>query len=65
MVGLDSLGRENMTIENGFAIFQDDTVVSVEADFGNAAELEMVLSEMHPDSKFTIREFRKFGAIIL
>ena len=57
-----------MTIENGFAVFQDDTMVSVEADFGNAAcsaaELEMVLSEMHPDSKFTIRKFRNFGEII-
>ena len=55
----------NMPIENGFAVFLDDTVVSIGDDFGHAAELEMVLSEMHPDSKFTIREFRKFGAIIL
>lgn len=28
--------------------------VAVETDFGNAAEHEMVLSEMHPDEKFTI-----------
>ena len=55
----------NPPIENGFAIFKDDAVVAVESDFGNAAEHEMVLSEMNPDSKFTIREFRKFGAIIL
>ena len=53
-----------MMIENGFAVFQDDAVVSVEADFGNAAKLEMVLSEMHPGSKFTIRKFRNFGEII-
>ena len=28
--------------------------VAVETEFGNAAEHEMVLSEMHPDEKFTI-----------
>ena len=55
----------NTFFENGFAIFKDDTVVAVESDFGNAAEHEMVLSEMNPDSNFTIREFREFGAIIL
>ena len=31
-------------------------VVATETDFGNAAELEMVLSEMNPNEKFTIVE---------
>lgn len=30
--------------------------VATEGDFGNAAELEMVLSEMNPEEKFTIVE---------
>ena len=50
--------------ESGFAIFKDDEVVATELDFGNAAEHEMVLSEKHPDSKFTIRKFSKFGEIM-
>ncbi len=51
-------------MENGFAIFKDGVVVATEGDFGNAAELEMVLSEMNPDSKFEIRRFENHGAII-
>ena len=33
---------------------KDGVTVGVEEDFGNAAEHEMVLSEMHPEEKFTI-----------
>ena len=33
---------------------KDGVTVAVEEDFGNAAEHEMVLSEMHPEEKFTI-----------
>ena len=33
---------------------KDGVTVAIENDFGNAAEHEMVLSEMHPDDKFTI-----------
>ena len=28
--------------------------IAIEEDFGNAAEHEMFLSELHPDEKFTI-----------
>ena len=33
---------------------KDGVPVAVEEAFGNAAEHEMVLSEMHPEEKFTI-----------
>ena len=33
---------------------KDGVTVAIETDFGNAAEHEMVLSEMHPEEKFTI-----------
>jgi hypothetical protein len=49
-------------MENGFAVVQDGKVVAKEEDFGNACELEMFLSEKHPDSKFQVKEF--VGCII-
>jgi hypothetical protein len=33
---------------------KDGETVAIETDFGNAAEHEMVLSEIHPEEKFTI-----------
>ena len=33
---------------------KDGATVAIEEDFGNAAEHEMFLSELHPDEKFTI-----------
>ena len=33
---------------------KDGVTGAIEEDFGNAAEHEMVLSEMHPEEKFTI-----------
>ena len=33
---------------------KDGVTVAIEEDVGNAAEHEMVLSEMHPEEKFTI-----------
>tara|TARA_Y100000310_G_scaffold109433_1_gene107888 strand:+ start:831 stop:983 length:153 start_codon:yes stop_codon:yes gene_type:complete len=42
---------------------RDETgkVRGTEFDFGNAAELEMVLSEMNPENKFSIVEIDEVG----
>ena len=36
---------------------RDGEIVGKEGDFGNAAELRMVLQEIHPESVIEIREF--------
>ena len=44
-------------METGFLVLKDGEIVSKEFDLGNAAELHMVMCEMHPESKIEIREF--------
>ena len=44
-------------METGFLVLKDGEIAGKEEDFGNAAELHMVLCEMNPDSKIEIREF--------
>ena len=38
-------------------LLKDGEIASKEGDFGNAAELRMVLQEIHPESVIEIREF--------
>ena len=44
-------------METGFLVLKDGEIASKEGDFGNAAELRMVLREIHPESVIEIREF--------
>jgi len=44
-------------MEQGFLLLKDGEIVGKEEDIGNASELQMVLSEMNPNSKIEIREF--------
>ena len=44
-------------METGFLVLKDCEIAGKEGDFGNAAELRMVLQEIHPESVIEIREF--------
>ena len=44
-------------METGFLVLKDGEIASKEGDFGNAAELRMVLQEIHPESVIEIKEF--------
>ena len=44
-------------METGFLILRDGEIAGKEVDFGNAAELKMVLQEILPESVVEIREF--------
>ena len=44
-------------METGFLVLKDGEIAGKEGDFGNAAELRMVLHEIHPESVIEIREF--------
>ena len=45
-------------MEEGFLILKDGEIVGKEEDFGNAAELHMVMCEMHPVNSLNTGEWR-------
>ena len=44
-------------MEPGFLVLKDGEIAGKVVVFGNAAELRMVLQEIHPESVIEIREF--------
>ena len=55
--GIIRHNKKEVVMEEGFLVLRDGEIVSKEGDFGNAAELRMVLQEIHPESVIEIREF--------